>query len=465
VLFLCALGLWLRLSLLHNHWVFAGSDSFGYIDIGDEWKAHGRFAFGPAPSPLEWYRRPLYPIFISIVKGGEVIKRDWGAGWARVVLSQILCEALLLWPMVYFAARRIGGGVAGVVALALVTSFIPSMLFTEAVLTESLAMSFAALAVFPLLWHSRRTTIAWIVAAIGAALSALLRPDGVLWVAAAVPCLFGKVPRGANKGRAIVSYLILFVAIFGAWPVRNIKAFNDAHLTDGMIDRLGNDIPNYRGFWSWMRTWSDRPDAAGFPASCFYDRTCPGVTAELYSGLGAFDAPATTSVAERAVVSDALAERARYGITPRVSALFSDLANDRARAHPFRVYVQLPVLRAIRAWRAPQTELQRNVAAWPSLAKSLVPDFPQLSLLLFWVTLAAAVALLCLAETRQHALILIAGLVARSAALGWTGFCLARYVVPGYPMCFVLVGGGAGALINRCVKSLTQLQRDPGDPR
>src|SRR6202042_3976640 len=98
---------------------------------------------------------------------------------------------------------------AGVTALALATAFIPSVLFTEAVLTESLAMSFAAFAVFPLLWQSRHATLAWSAAAMGAALSALLRPDGVLWMAAALPCLFAK--QSSGKGRGLVVYSLVFL--------------------------------------------------------------------------------------------------------------------------------------------------------------------------------------------------------------------------------------------------------------
>jgi 4-amino-4-deoxy-L-arabinose transferase-like glycosyltransferase len=452
-LLLCAFGLSMRVTLFRSHWAFAGSDSYGYINIADEWRRHGRFAFASLPSPLEWYRRPLYPIFISLVKGDAPIKQEWCAGLARVIAAQIICEAVFLWPLIYFTARRIAGALAGLLALGFATAFIPAVLYSGAILTEPLAMIFAAFAVAPLVWRSQSSTAAWAIAAIGAAFSSLLRPDGILWLAATVPAFFDKETKRAQRRRGVLVYALLFAGIVSPWVARNIYTFGHHHLFDGMIDRSGNDIPNYRGFWNWTRTWSSGTEAAGFPASCFYDQACPDLKMELYEKLGAFDAPATTSALEQAAVSVALGERVRDGITPRVSTLFDEIAEQRARAHPFRVYVQLPVLRALRAWLGPQSELRRNVHAWPSLALWFVFDFPLLSSFLFWATISGAAVLLSVVRTRRYGLILIAGLFARTAALGWTGFSLARYVVPAYPICFILIGAGAGALINWCLMS------------
>ena len=45
-------------------WQFAGSDSYGYLKLAAELKRDGRLALGPPPEPLQYYRRPLYPVFL-----------------------------------------------------------------------------------------------------------------------------------------------------------------------------------------------------------------------------------------------------------------------------------------------------------------------------------------------------------------------------------------------------------------
>jgi len=69
--------------------LFAGSDSYAYLRLGDEWVDHARFALGPA-DPLEWYRRPLYPLFTRVVRQQRATAsgdRGWD-GWKRIERTQ-----------------------------------------------------------------------------------------------------------------------------------------------------------------------------------------------------------------------------------------------------------------------------------------------------------------------------------------------------------------------------------------
>ncbi|HWE27696.1 MAG TPA: glycosyltransferase family 39 protein [Polyangia bacterium] len=433
-------GVSARVVLVRRNWVCAGSDSYGYLKIADEWRNHGRFAFGPEPQALEWYRRPLYPLFLVAAQGRAATHLNDGPGWKRIELWQIALELLLLWPLVYASVRRLAGPAGALGALALATLFPPAAVLPLAVLTESLAMLLAAVAVAPLLWaDSRRKYAPWCLAGAGAALSALLRPDGICWVAAVVPLvLWLKIDR-RERLRGLFAYALVFGVIFLPWPIRNVVRFQRAHLADGMIDRFGADVPNYRGFWDWMRSWSYDERAAGFPASCFYDSLCDA-TVGLYARAGAFEAPATTSDAERATVEGLLAERTHEGVTAAGSEAFAMLARARRDAHPFRVLVELPIRRAIRAWWASPNELVQNHMAWPSALDGTIPHFRACARALFVATLAAIAILLLVARYRLAALVLAVPLVVRSAALGWTGFSLPRYVAPGYPLCFILIG-------------------------
>ncbi|MCU1280234.1 MAG: hypothetical protein JWM53_3780, partial [bacterium] len=134
-------GTTLRLRIAHPQWVFAGSDSYGYLKIADEWRRDHRFAFGPPPQPLQWYRRPLYPLFLVVARGDARAEMDGGPGWRRIELAQLALELLLMWPLLYVACRRVGGRLAALVALALATLYPPAVVFPLAALTESLAMT------------------------------------------------------------------------------------------------------------------------------------------------------------------------------------------------------------------------------------------------------------------------------------------------------------------------------------
>ena len=77
VVALLGLGLGLRLAMCRDY-VFAGSDSYGYIKLADEWRAHGRYALGPEPEPLHYARPPLYSGFIALVKGSARAEMSGG---------------------------------------------------------------------------------------------------------------------------------------------------------------------------------------------------------------------------------------------------------------------------------------------------------------------------------------------------------------------------------------------------
>lgn len=440
-------GIAVRGSLIHRGWLYAGSDSYGYLKIADQWRHDKRLAFGPPPQPLEWYRRPVYPLFLALARGDAAADMNGGPGWRRIIWAQVAVELLLLWPLLYLTLRRLAGVWPALVGLALAALYPPGAVFSLAVLTESLAMTLAVLAIAPLLWLTRASSAwPWVAAAVGAALSALLRPDGVFYATAVIPILFMRSIPYRVRLRGVGLFAAVFLLLFAPWPIRNIAQFGHAHLTDGMIDRFGNDIPNYRGFWNWMRTWSRDERGAGFAASCFYDLDCDATTA-LYASLGAFEAAATSPAAERSVVDGLLRQRARDGISPAMSETFENLALARRRAHPFRVLVALPARRTARAWWAAQTEIVQNDAAWPSRLKKMIPYFRTCGRALYVAALISVLILLVTPAYRAICLVLALPLFLRSFALGWTAFSLPRYVAPAYPLCFMLIAIAAFVLV------------------
>lgn len=425
-----------RLRVAHK-WQFAGSDSYGYLKIADELRRGHRLALGPS-EPLEYYRRPLYPAFLMVVKGDARTEASGGPGWERIKLAQLAIDLLIMCPLVWLVARRLSGRVGGLCALALAALWPTSVFYTSAALTESLAMTTTMVALAPLfLVEDRR--VAFALGGVGVAIAALLRPEALV---------FGLVPITAlirEKGtksllRAIASFAIAFLLAFAWWPARNLARFGKPHLADGMIDRFSRDVPNYLGFWRWLQSWATDDRPAGSPQACFYDRGCTPTPERLDTG-GAYE-----SRAERDEVARLLALRAKEGISPAVSDGFQRLAEARRARHRFAAWIGLPLLRAWNMWLGPEDELLQNPGwrPWPAFSRAILPSLRALSIALFAATVLAAIVLLAVGRTRVGALVLVVPLAARTLALAYSAFSLPRYLIPTYPISFVLVGAALG---------------------
>jgi len=447
-----------------DHWVFAGSDSYSYLRIGDEWLEHGRFALGPN-EPLEWYRRPLYPLFVHAVRHGVqrlAANGDPGwPGWIRIERTQIALDVLGVGLLVLLLARRLGGPVAGIVALALAMLYPPMVLYACAALTEPLMALLTTATLACLILGSDRPRVWFPVAAALVALAAYLRPDGPLNGLAFVPALFA-IDGWRRRGALAALSLAVFVALFAPWPIRNTVRFARPHLADGMVDRKGHDVPHYVGYWRWMQTWARDERPAGQPQSCFYDTRClPSMM--VLEDEGAFAATAGDGEVERGKVLELLALREREGVTRAVSDGFLALARRRRAAHPWRVLLGLPLQRAWHMWSAPQLEPLANPGwlPWPIMSTRLAPWLGTLSLLLLGGIVVAGGVLLAQRRTRIAAAILVTVIVARTVVLAWSAFCLPRYLIPIYPACFVLLGVAVGLGAAKLRRRMAAMRRQP----
>lgn len=432
-------GAAVRVRVARGGWVYAGSDSYAYLKLGDEWRAHGRFALAP-DAPLEWYRRPLYPAFLRAVRGAhEGTSGD--VGWTRIEHAQLAID-LLMGLLAFLVARRLGGRLAGFVALVLAMLYPPTVLYSCVVLTEPMMAALTMATVACLILGRARPRLWFPVAAAGVGLASYLRPDGPLLAIAFVPALF-YVDGWRRRGVAAALSLLTFVVLFAPWPLRNLARFGRPHLADGMVDRYGHDVPHYAGFWRWLQTWAQDDKPAAQPQSCFYNMKCaPSV--DMFDAHGAFAAPGTSADAERATVEELLALRAGDGVSVEVSNGFLALARKRRATHPFRVAVTLPVERAWAMWTAPQDEVLQNPAwrPWPRVSGAILPYLARSSLLLLAGVVLSSLALLVSRRARLPAAILVATIAARTVVLAGSAFCLPRYLIPLYPLCFVLIGAG-----------------------
>ena len=437
VILLLASGAYLREQLMtHPKWVFAGSDSYGYLRLGNQLFHHGSFSLGP-DEPLEWYRRPLYPIFLRAARGSAPTEMTGGDGWPRIERAQAFVDLLAALAL-FLVARKLAGRLAAFLALSLSLFFPPSAMWFAAVLTECLSMALTIFAIAPIFWLRDRPRLAAALTGVGVGLASLLRPDGPLLAVAVLPALFW-FPTWRARARVAVTAALAFLAVFAIWPIRNVIDFGRPHLTDGMIDRHGHDVPHFVGFWRWMQSWSLNSHPAEYPQSCFYDGACSPTTELFTPADGAFT-PADTPD-ERKRVDALLQERRRHGVTAAVSDGFLGIARERRQRHPLRTLVQLPLERAWTMWTSSQDELLKNPGwrPWAKLTRVVLPYFPRFARWLVWLTLLGAAILLFDRRLRIAALVIVLPIVVRTLVLGWTAFSLPRYIVGLYPLCFLIL--------------------------
>jgi hypothetical protein len=175
----------------------------------------------------------------------------------------------------------------------------------------------------------------------------------VLWVALIV---YGRGGLGlaASLRLAVVAGL-LSVLPFAVWTLRNWHTF---HVFQPLAPRYATDPGEFGapGFVRWVRTlsvdftstneiyWngnSDAIDPGNLPTRAFDNAGQSEQTRRL---LGDYNAATT--------------------LTPELDARFALLAQERIRAHPFRYYVTLPLLRLADMWLRPRVETLNAQLRW-----------------------------------------------------------------------------------------------------
>jgi 4-amino-4-deoxy-L-arabinose transferase-like glycosyltransferase len=433
VIALLAGGLALRLIATRNNHVFAGSDSYGYVHLAEELRAHGRYALGPEPQPLYFARPPLYPLFIAAVKGDARAEMSGGDGWGRITHAQSLLD-VLVGLLAFLLARRLAGPIAGALALALAMAMPFGVLAADAALTECLATALATAAIAPLLLLRERPKIAFAVCGALIGLSTLVRPDGLLLVFALVPAL---LLLDGNRQRAIAAALALagFAVAFAPWPARNLARFGKAWAFGCRADRYQHPIFNWEGPHHWLASYGRDWETFNWGASCVLDPGCP-VSLDRVERDGGIDGPE-----DRAALTALLARRAKEGLSPAVSRGFDELAAAHRRAHPLRVLVWLPLRRAVLMWSDAYDEVLQNP---PPLYGAIRGLNPPLMIGNFVLLLLAGAWLSSRKELRLQAWVLLAAIVVRTAVLAITFYPMPRYIRQVMPLSYVI--GAAGSV-------------------
>jgi 4-amino-4-deoxy-L-arabinose transferase-like glycosyltransferase len=428
-------------------------DSRIYAEFAANWLQHGVYGQTPGGSdaaavvPTDT-RLPGYPAFLAAI--------FWLFGngnYKAVMLAQALVDLGSCF-LIADLARRVGSDRAAKFAflLAALCPFLAN--YTAAALTETLEVFFTALALdlavaglsLPFSGRELRAGISdstrvssqrWLWIGAGAAIGSciLLRPDGGILLAAVALYLFF-VPAVAGldvRSRLVPVAIVCIVALapLAPWTIRNFRAL---HHFQPLAPRYANESDELvpRGFNRWVKTWmadyvsveeiywnvpGEKIDASKLPERAFDNER------------------------QKAATLDAIAAyNESQDMTPELDGRFEVLAEERIRAHPFRYYVELPVIRVVDMWMRPRTENLPSDPRWWEFNDDVLPSavavgFGLLNLLYLGAALWAVIRG---SSGIRFAGLLIGFLVLRSLFLLTLENPEPRYTLEGYPAVIVL---------------------------
>jgi hypothetical protein len=248
----------------------------------------------------------------------------------------------------------------------------------------------------------------------------------LLWTALVV---YGRKSLGfSSASRLALAAGLLSLLPFVAWTVRNARTF---HVFQPLAPRYANDPGEFGspGFVRWIRTltadftttneiyWagnSDRIDPANLPSRAMDNAAQAQDTHRLLQDYNSI----TT-------------------LTPEIDARFAQLAQQRIRAHPFRYYVTLPLLRLADMWLRPRVETLNIHLRWWQYAQHPAETW----VALFYGALNLAyllAALLGVLRWPRMAGAMVALIVLRSLLLATLEAPEPRYTLECFPVVMVL---------------------------
>jgi hypothetical protein len=374
--FALAAGAALRLWFIHAFPQIQG-DSLLYADIGRNWLTHGVYgrsvthAAGPPTIAPTLVRLPGYPGFLVLCFAAFGTQNYLAVLYLQVVIDLAAC--LLIAGFV----RRLCGQRAAMLALWL-AALCPFMAnYVAMPLTETLSIFCVALGLYAFAAVLARPHWGWILAlAFAWSYAALLRPDGALLAVAFFPALifYGRSSLGLARSLRIALLCGLISLLpFAAWTLRNWRTFQ---VFQPLAPRSATDPGEFAapGFQRWTKTWM-----ADFASTYEIYWNVPGDDIDIHLlPARALDSPADAR--------ETLALVSRYNadnvLTPGIDGGFAALAAARIRAHPFRYYVTLPLLRLADMWLVAALI---GAFYWPRFATAMVAYVVLRSMLLLTI--------------------------------------------------------------------------------
>jgi 4-amino-4-deoxy-L-arabinose transferase-like glycosyltransferase len=360
----------LRLLLI---WRFPAvvDDSRLYADIAKNWLKHGIYGITNSGVIMPTVSRlPGYPAFLAAIFA--VFGPD---NFRAVLLVQVLFDIATCFLIADMARRLFSGRSAqAAFLLAAICPFLAN--YAAAALTETLEISFTALALdlvlhgFNIGGTANHPHLTWVGCGLSIGAAILLRPDGGILLAAVglyLLWLLVRAFRPAREGTAarilparniILAGLLVAVGALAPlvpWTLRNLHTL---HRFEPLAPRYATDSdePVMTGFNRWVKTW-----IADYVSVQEIYWPVPGSDID-FTRLPdrAFDSPEQSKQAE-----DLFSEyNESHEVSPELDARFAALAAERIRAAPLRYYAWLPAVRIADMWLRPRTELFPSDPRW-----------------------------------------------------------------------------------------------------
>ena len=323
-------------------------DPLVYGDIAKNWLLHGIYGLTSETGAIRptLIRLPGYPMYLA-----ACFKLFGMEHYNAVMFSQIIFALTGCLLLAGFTGR-IWNEKAALWALWLSALCPFTANYTGTPLTETLEIFFIILSLYALVRFLETPLWRWaLLEAFAWSYAALLRPDGPLIAVALCPAMvwYGHKRWGtARMVRFAVTAGLLSVLPFIPWTMRNWRTF---HVFQPLAPRSAMDPGQFTnpGFDRWART-------------ICADLAC---TWEVYWNAGSSEIH-LNNLPSRAFDSHKQYEETKQllddyndsiTVTPDLDARFAALAAEHIRAHPFRYYVALPLLRLADMWLRPRTEL------------------------------------------------------------------------------------------------------------
>ncbi|MBL9008559.1 MAG: glycosyltransferase family 39 protein [Myxococcales bacterium] len=443
-------GLGLRGAVGHT-FTFLGSDSYAYMGAACELWQHHHYRFRAAPwhrqHPTEepgigYGRPPGYAAFLAVLV--RPVGDDYAA-FPRIIKPVQWVLDIGTCVLVFAIASQLGGPFAAWPAflLALLNPFL--ILYSNAVLTETLATFLVTLTFFlcstALRSDAQRARRALLAAGVVMGLATLVRVDS-LFLLCILPLLL--VPRlrpCTLPARAVLAAALAVGLVYGPWLARNWLVAGRPYPLGQLQDVRGREL-THTAYFSWFATWVEREDQLAATLYCLARPSC-------VASVATYPAAAFDSAADRAELSRLFALRAQAGMTPEVDAGFRALLTQRIARSPLRRYLWLPLRRAFHLWVNANDQPLRSMAQsqrWPTLSSRahtcLLPVKLGLDLL---GCLGLLLVLFGRSPSgRRLALLFATALLGRTAALSLTGLVEARYLLELAPVLLSFAGAAAG---------------------
>jgi hypothetical protein len=334
-------------------------DSLLYADIARNWLLHGIYGRsvlhpgGPPTIAPTLVRLPGYPGFLALCFAAFGNQNYLAVLYLQAIIDLATC--LLIAGFV----RRLCGPLTGLIALWLAALCPFTANYVAMPLTETLSIFCVALGLYAFaVVLARPTWRGFLALAFAWSYGALLRPDGALLAAVFFPALilYGGRSLGFARSLRIALFCgLVSVLPFTAWTLRNWSTFK---VFQPLAPRSAADPgePTALGFQRWTKTW-----LADFASTYEIYWNVPGDDIDVRAlPERALDSPANNRETLNLIAQYNAADL----LTPQIDAAFAALAAERIRAHPFRYYVSLPLLRVADMWFRPRVEMLNIELRW-----------------------------------------------------------------------------------------------------